>query len=113
MIVAFQDDGGVFTFKTPEQACREYEGTDVESEAVYFFNDAGIAMRPVFDTPNTFGSLFGVITWSQSGSYHLEPDPGYQTESLDELLSLVQYVDAGSRFDSIEDVKKLFTDQKQ
>lgn len=105
MIFAFLEDGGVYTFDGADQAFGEFEGIDVESGIVCFFNEFGCPRRPVFDMSNEYGKRFWIFSWSKSGIYHLEADGNFEIEPLEMLLAEAQYLDESSEYNSLEDVR--------
>lgn len=92
MIFCFHDNGHLAIFANPESVYRQYDGLDVESGAIMFFNEAQIPMYACFSSPNRYGRTLG-ITWSSAGSYtlkidHLNSQMTFQ-EALEKTVHLV------------------------
>jgi hypothetical protein len=47
-ILAFAVDGTLHIYESEPQAIQEWEGVDVESEAVTFYNSEGVYLKPIF-----------------------------------------------------------------
>ena len=106
MILAFVEDGTIRLHGSEEEATAEYEGVDVESQVVMFYRDDGIYLEPVFTEPNRYGRLLGLISWSESGTYHLEPRPDATEDPL--WLALLEHpiLEPGLGFSSIEELRR-------
>jgi hypothetical protein len=61
MVFAFLEDGTLVIHESVAEACRQYEGIDVESDVVRFYDESGTYLRPRFTTPNRTGKTLGLI----------------------------------------------------
>lgn len=106
MILAFVEDGTLRLHRSEEEATAEYEGVDVESRVVMFYREDGVYLEPVFTEPNRYGRLLGLISWSESGTYHLEPRPGTAEYPL--WLALLEHpiLEPGLGFGSMEELRR-------
>jgi hypothetical protein len=82
MVFAFLEDGTLQVHAATADAIREYEGIDVESGVVRFYDEAGTYLAPRFTTPNRTGKTLGILPWVVSGSYELVPDPAAREDSF-------------------------------
>ena len=72
LVLAFLDDTTLELHPSREAACAEYEGVDVESGAVRFYDAKGSALEPRFVVPNKTSHVLG-MKWVRSGTYELVP----------------------------------------
>ncbi len=105
MIVAFAEDRSVFVFENTEDACREFEGIDVESGVVIFFGESGTPLRPVFTEPNRQGRSF-LVEWVVSGAYRLDTDPGAEQDPLWLALLEASHLEPNSLFKSLDELRR-------
>ena len=68
MIFAFGEDGMITVHESEADAQRQWEGLDVESHAVVFYDERGSWLKPHFTRPNE-QSTFGIMV--TSGEYRL------------------------------------------
>jgi len=105
IVFAFTEDGGLQVFRDKEAAIREYEGIDVESEAVCFYDSAGKFLEPHFTSPNKHGKILGLLNWTQSGSYDL-----VLSHASHDLFSLAlfetRYMESNEWFESLDAAKR-------
>ena len=104
-ILAFVEDGELRVFPTMAAACSKFEGVDVESGTVVFFDENGTPLEAMFTTANASGKIFGPIGWVRSGEYRLVPKPTDDNDSLALALFEVRYMEPGAKFTSVEEVK--------
>ncbi|MGH7589275.1 MAG: hypothetical protein ACRELU_11855 [Gemmatimonadota bacterium] len=81
MFIVLLDEPCLFVFGSPDDAVREIEPIDAESEIRVAYDDAGVPYRVEWVRPNRYGrSLFGLIRSVEPGEYWLvpagPPDPG-------------------------------------
>ena len=105
MILAFTEDGSVFVFTKQEDACREFEGIDVENGVVTFYDDAGTPLRPDFIEPNQQGRSF-FIRWVVSGKYRLVRDPYTEQDPFWLALHESSHLEPNSEFEILDDLKR-------
>jgi hypothetical protein len=86
-------------------ACSEFEGVDVESGTVVFFDENGTPLEARFTTANASGKIFGPIGWVRSGEYRLVPKTANKDDSLALALFEARYMEPGAEFTSVEQVK--------
>ena len=68
---AFVEGATLQVFADKAAAASEFEGIDVESRTVNFYDLDGAHLEPVFTAPNRQGKILGLIGWVTSGSYDL------------------------------------------
>src|SRR5687767_13316562 len=105
MIFAFADDSTLSVYENPADAIRDFEGIDVESGVVRFYNDAGVYLEPRFITPNRTGKLLGLFGWVVSGSYELVENPSAGEDSFALALLETQTLNPNRWFASLDQVK--------
>ena len=71
MLYAFLEDSTLEIVEDVVEARRRYEGIDVESDVVRFFDENGRRLKPNFTVPNRSGKYLGIIRWVESGVYDL------------------------------------------
>ncbi len=106
MILAFREDGSVAIHASIDAACRLYEGVDVESQVIQFFDADGNRLKPRFTTPNRFWSVFGVVLRSSSGQYTLVLDPDEDADPLWLMLNEAGGIEGPSRFASVDQLRE-------
>ncbi|WP_156392268.1 MULTISPECIES: hypothetical protein [unclassified Roseateles] len=76
-VLAFEEGGTLRLFASVKDAELAFEGVDVESGTVSFYDQHGQPLRVDFVTPNRRGRLLGHLAWFSSGAYKLVPaEPG-------------------------------------
>lgn len=105
MILAFIEDGTIELHETIEDAALAYEGIDVGSEVVVFYDDSGNYLKPVFSEPNQYGSFLGLIKWCRSGVYELKIDNASCNEPLWMALAESSSIESSNNFKTIEQLK--------
>ena len=105
MVFAFLEDGTLVVHATPSEATREYEGIDVESGVVRFYDESGIYLEPRFTTPNRMGKMLGLIPWVESGSYELVPNPSADADSFALALHETGALEPNPWFASLDELK--------
>lgn len=70
-VLAFDESGAVEIHADATTAAIAYEGIDVESGVVSFFDADGHGLDAHFITPNEHGSSLGFLKWVKSGTYTL------------------------------------------
>lgn len=110
MIFAFGEDGMVTVYDTEADARRDWEGLDVESGAVIFYDASGQWLKPEFTTPNR-RQLFGFIV--TNGDYVLRA--AQRPSEVDDVavaLDEAAGVNPNPHFDSIDALRRHFTQRK-
>jgi len=105
MLYAFLEDGMLEIVEDVAEARRRYEGIDVESDVVQFFDENGRRLKPHFTVPNRSGKYFGIIRWVESGVYDLVPDPDPAADSIEIALLETSLMEPNRWFASLEAVK--------
>ena len=108
LVFAFAEDGSLAIFESCFAAQRQWEGTDVEAEAVIFFDHRGVRLIPKFSAPNRKGSFFGLFGWVSYGIYKLSPDPSASGDSLALALSECSTLEPNPWFRSLSEVAEHF-----
>ena len=109
MIFAFDEDGTVKVYGAAEDAIPDYEGIDVESGVVHFYDESGTYLEPRFRTPNRKGQVFGVFGWVVSGEYDLVPNPSAETHSFALALYEARAVEPNPWFSTLEHLKSVLS----
>lgn len=86
MLYAFLEDSTLEIVEDVAEARRCYEGIDVGSDVVQFFDENGRRLKAHFTVPNRSGKYFGIIRWVESGVYDLAPDPDPAADSIEIAL---------------------------
>ena len=89
----------------------DWEGIDVESGAVHFYDQHGTYLEPRFSKPNRSGKWLGFISWVQSGSYELVPNPGANEDSFALALFEARFLNPNNWFGSFEQLKTTLSAQ--
>jgi hypothetical protein len=105
MVFAFLEDGTLVVHATAADAIREYEGIDVESGVVRFYDEAGTSLQPRFTTPNRTGKTLGLFRWVESGSYELVPEPSPSGDPIALALYETSVLEPNSWFATLDEVK--------
>ena len=111
MIFAFGEDGGLTVYASAEDATRDWEGIDVESGAVHFYDQSGTYLEPRFTTPNRSGKWLGLFRWVESGSYELVPNPRTSEDPFALALSEARYLSPNKWFGTLEQLKATLSAQ--
>lgn len=111
MIFAFGDDGGLTVYGSAAEAIRDWEGIDVESGAVHFYDQHGICLEPRFSKPNRRGKLLGVIRWVESGAYELVPNPDANQDPFALALLEAEFLNPNKWFSTLEQLKTTLSAQ--
>jgi hypothetical protein len=104
-VFAFLEDGTLRLFESTTAAAREYEGIDVESGVVKFYDRSGTCLQPVFSAPNRSGKIFEVFPWVQSGVYDLSPNPDAGEDPFAVALLEVSVLEPNPWFSSLHALK--------
>ena len=105
MVFAFLEDGTLVVHETAADAIPHYEGIDVESGVVRFYDEAGTYLQPRFTTPNRAGKTLGVVPWVVSGSYELVADPASREDSFALALHETSTLEPNRWFASLDALK--------
>ena len=105
MVFAFLEDGTLEVHAAAADAVRQYEGIDVESGVVRFYDESGVYLEPRFTTPNRSGKTLGLIPWVESGSYELVPNPSAPHDSIALALHETSILQPNPFFANLDDLK--------
>ena len=105
MILIFEEEGTVYIAEDVVAVLRQCEGVDVDAGVYRFYDDAGRALKPVFDAPVKETTLFWRVSSVSSGRYHLEPESASESDPLWLLLHEAISLQPNPDFDSLEHVK--------
>ena len=108
MILAFLEDGTLAIHSTIEEVQREYEGLDVESGVVRFYDASGTYLAPIFRTPNRLERHFLLFETVISGEYDLQPAPDANEDPLWVCLVETSHLEPNPYFASLTEVKAHF-----
>jgi hypothetical protein len=111
MIFAFGDDGGLTVHGSADDAVRDWEGIDVESGAVHFYDQHGTYLEPRFIKPNRRGKWLGLIRWTESGVYELVANPGANEDPFALALFETRFLNPNKWFSSMEQLKTTLSAQ--
>jgi hypothetical protein len=109
MIFAFIEDGTLSVLRDLEEVRAEFEGVDVESAVVEFFDEDGSRLEANFIEPNQYGRFLGIFSWSKSGVYELVQSEDPSEDSIEIKLLEAQTLKPNEWFNSIEEVKDHFS----
>ena len=105
MIFAFLDDGTLWILEGEADAQGQFEGIDVESGVVHFYDESGTYLEPRFSVPNRTGKWLGILSWVESGAFHLVPNPSAEHDSFALALYETAILLPNRRFSSLEELK--------
>ena len=105
VIFAFVEDGTLEVYGTAADAIREYDGVDVESGVVRFYDENGIYLEPRFNTPSGRGRLLGLLGRVQFGTCELVPNPTANEDSFALALYETQALKPNQWFSGLEHLK--------
>jgi hypothetical protein len=105
MVFAFVEDGTLVVHATAADAIRQYEGIDVESGVVRFYDESGVYLEPRFTTPNRSGKWLRLVRWVESGAYQLVPNPSADTDSITLALHETSILQPNPWFATLDELK--------
>jgi hypothetical protein len=105
MVFAFLEDGTLVIHESAADACRQYEGIDVESGVVHFYDESGTYLQPRFTTPNRTGKTLGLFPWVVSGAYELVADPASREDSFALALFETSVLEPNRWFATLDELK--------
>ena len=105
MLYAFLEDSTLEIIEDVAEARRRYEGIDVESDVVHFFDENGRPLKPHFTVPNRSGKYFGIVRWVESGVYDLVLDPDPPADSIEIALLETSLMEPNRWFASLDAVR--------
>jgi hypothetical protein len=108
LVFAFLEDGSLQIFGNNTSAQQEFEGVDVESETVLFFDCNGRRLAPRFSSPNQQGAIFKIFRWVSSGIYELVPDLHATGDSVALSLHECKVLEPNPWFQTLEEVSAHF-----
>jgi len=87
MLIILLDEPGLFVFASADDAAREIEPIDAESEIRAAFDERGVPYRIAWLRPNRKRRiLFGLLNAVQNGKYELVPAGPAEPAALRQLL---------------------------
>ena len=105
MVFAFIEDGSVQVFGTEAEAVRHFEGIDVESGVVTFYDGNGVFLEPRFVSPNQQRRILGPIGWVVSGVYELVPNSQADADTFALALYEAQSLEPNRWFNDLSHLK--------
>lgn len=96
MIFAFIEDGRLAVYATAPEAIAQFEGLDVESEVVRFYDATGTYLEPRFTAPGR---------GAEPLSYQLVPNPRAHVDSFALSLYETHSLEPNQWFGSLEELK--------
>jgi hypothetical protein len=111
LIFAFGDDGGLTVYESAAEAIRDWEGIDVESGAVHFYDQQGTCLEPRFSKPNRRGKWLGLVGWVESGTYELIPNARSEQDPFALALFEVGFLNPNKWFSSLDQLKAAMSAQ--
>ena len=105
MIFAFVEDGTLDVHDDLAAVQRAYEGVDVESEVVHFYDESGTYLDPQFIVPNRQGKTLGIFNWVSSGVFKLVPNPQAPQDTFAFALYETTVLSPNRWFTSLEQLK--------
>ena len=112
MIFAFVEDGTLQVKADLAEVRRDWEGIDVESRAVEFYDEDGRALEPVFTRPNRQGRLLWMVRWVESGEYELRPATDPSMDPISVKLAETAHLHPNPWFDTLDDVRRYLAGRK-
>ena len=104
---AFVEDGTLRVFADRAAAILEFEGVDVESGTVNFYDLDGAYLEPRFTAPNRQGRIFGLVKWVESGVYALVSSSSAGHDSLALALYESRLMEPNDFFSDLAQLKKV------
>jgi hypothetical protein len=111
MIFAFAEDGALQVKADLAEVRRDWEGIDVESRAVEFYDENGKPLDPVFTRSNRQGRLLWMRRWVESGEYELQPATDPLLDPIEVKLAETQYLEPNRWFETLDDVRRYFAER--
>jgi hypothetical protein len=105
MVFAFLEDGTLVVHESVVDASRQYEGIDVESGVVRFYDESGTFLEPRFTTPNRAGRTLGLFRWVVSGTYELVANPAAGEDPFALALHETSVLEPNRWYASLDDLK--------
>lgn len=105
MIFAFGEDGMITVHESEADAQRQWEGLDVESQAVVFYDERGIWLKPHFTKPNAESTLGIMVT---SGEYRLlaSPEMPPDVDAIEVALAEAAGVEPNPHLNSVSAIRE-------
>ena len=108
MIFAFIEDGTLAIHADIAEVQREYEGIDVESGVIRFYDASGTYLEPIFTTPNRISRRFLLFTSVLSGTYDLRAAPNADEDPIWVYLVETSSLEPNPYFATVAEVKAYF-----
>lgn len=105
LVFAFVEDGTLCVFPNVAAAVTEFEGVDVESGTVHFYDEEGTYLEPRFSSPNQGGQILGALGWVKSGTYDLVPNAAADQDAFALALHETQLLEPNAWFSSLHDLR--------
>jgi hypothetical protein len=104
VIFCFDETGVLNIYGSLGDAVMAWEGVDVESGVVRFYDGNGVSLMPKFIMPNRSGRIFSWFRWVESGAYELVPNEKPE-DSFALALFEARVLEPNEWVDSIEQLK--------
>jgi hypothetical protein len=104
LVFGFLEDGTLRLFPNATAAASAFEGIDVESSVVRFYNASGVFLEPRFVSPETRG-LMTMFNRSRRSAYELVPNPSSGEDSLALALYETTVLQPNEWFASLAELK--------
>lgn len=105
-LFVFREDGVLELCESQEDARRDFEGVDVESQVFEFYDFSGCPAKPVFTVPNKSSSFPGLVRSASSGVFEFERDPDLEIDPIDVAVLETAILERNERFENLIQVRK-------
>ena len=110
MIFVFVEDGSLDFIENIENAERNYDAFDVESQVFVFFDERGIYLEPQFTKPNKSERFLGILKQYESGEFKLVPKTETD-EDVNLYLLETSQIKPNPYFSNLEEVRQFFKEK--
>jgi hypothetical protein len=111
MIFAFLENGTLDVLPDGTAVRRAFEGIDVESGVVQFYDPTGTYLAPHFTKPNRTRRFLGIFSWVVSGEFDLRPDPTAPDDDIWTCLAETSVVNPNPWFANLDAVRQFLRQQ--
>ena len=81
LVFGFLEDGTLRVFPSATAAASEFDGIDIESSVVRFYDSSGVFLEPRFVSPDRRRGVWGIFNRSRR-AYELVPGPSSNEDSF-------------------------------